>query len=97
MSPGEILRSVREKRGMTLKDVAEHVGVSVAFVCDVELGRRPLTLERLPRFAKALKLTPAATVPLYQAAGVLPESVVRSVLRNPSLWGPPFHGVKGEP
>lgn len=34
------LRYDRESRGLSLRDVAKLCGVSAAFVCDVELGRR---------------------------------------------------------
>lgn len=46
MNKGEVLRRARERRGMTLQDIAEKLGVSVNFVWMVEKGRRQLP-ERL--------------------------------------------------
>lgn len=45
---GPLLRGLRSKAGKTMADVAEHLGVSVAYISDVERGNRaPLTNDRI--------------------------------------------------
>jgi transcriptional regulator with XRE-family HTH domain len=50
---GSYLRSVRNKRGRTLKQVAIAMGKSTGYICDIELGRRgtarmdPMFIHRL--------------------------------------------------
>ena len=39
----EGLREARQRAGLTLRQVAERVGHSVVYLCDVELGRRRCT------------------------------------------------------
>lgn len=44
---GAALRKVRTDAGKTLQALANHIGVSIPYLSDVELGRRsPLTTER---------------------------------------------------
>ena len=61
---GKALRAARLNWGLTLREVAEHLGVSIAYLSDVEAGRRaPLTPERVKsvaRFLKAPRLIGAA-------------------------------------
>lgn len=42
MSIAEALRSARIAAGMTQRQIADALGVSAAFICEVELGRRGL-------------------------------------------------------
>jgi len=51
-SLGEAIRHLREARGMTLKALAETVGVSAPFLSDVEHNRR--STDKLSAFAQAL-------------------------------------------
>ena len=37
---GDWLREVRKNAGLTLRDMARRVGVSVPYLCDIELNRR---------------------------------------------------------
>jgi len=54
---GELLRQARTKAGRTMGDLAEHLGVSVAYVSDVERGTRaPLTAQRLARAVELLEI-----------------------------------------
>ena len=51
MRVGDELRRLREKRGITLRQLGEKVGLSAPFLSDVEHGRRRLS--RLDAVAKA--------------------------------------------
>jgi len=57
-SLGEAIRLLREARGLTLRGLAEKVGVSAPFLSDLEHGRRQT--ERYDEFAKALGVDVAA-------------------------------------
>ena len=51
----EYLRHVREDAGLSLRDLADEVGVSPTYVHYVEQGRKPLSLDRLDSFESAIK------------------------------------------
>ena len=54
---GEVLHLLREKKDVTLRELARKINVSAPFLSDVEKGRRaPLTAERLEAAAQALNL-----------------------------------------
>lgn len=42
---GLVLRSIREKAGVSLRDMADHLAVSLPYMSDLELGRRKFTDE----------------------------------------------------
>lgn len=46
MPPGEVIREIRTKRGMTQKDVADAIGVSISTLCKWEKGARHMNIER---------------------------------------------------
>ena len=43
-SPGETIKAIRTKKGISQKDIAQAVGSSVASVCRWERGERQLTV-----------------------------------------------------
>lgn len=45
---------MRQAKGMTSRALALNTGTSSAFVCDVEKGRRGISLKMVPTFADAL-------------------------------------------
>lgn len=49
---GEAIRCLREERGMTLRGLAEKVGVTAPFLSDLEHNRRKT--DRLEKFAEVL-------------------------------------------
>lgn len=61
---GEELRALRKSKGVQSKFVAEALGLSSAYLSDLEHGRRYWTLERIYAYKKALgidvDLTPDA-------------------------------------
>lgn len=48
---GEYIRELRDKADLSLRELAEKVGVSAAFLSDVELGRRFPKEENLKKIA----------------------------------------------
>ena len=67
---GEVLHLLREKKDVTLRELARKINVSAPFLSDVEKGRRaPLTAERLEAAAQALNLDKEEERELYDAAG----------------------------
>ncbi len=54
---GERIRQLREGKDMSLRELAKAVGVSAAFLSDVELGRRYPSDKHLSAIARALGTT----------------------------------------
>lgn len=46
---------MRTKRKLTLKQLAEKVGVTFGYICNVEKGRRAPSIEMLGRYARAFE------------------------------------------
>jgi len=56
---GDLLRKIRKRSGKTMFQLAQHLGVSVVFISDVERGNRaPLTAERILKLTEFLSLDP---------------------------------------
>lgn len=71
MRYGQFLRSKRvsDDRELTLKDVAEELGVSVSFVSDVEQGRRkPYDEVKTQKLIEFLKLSEEEVALMYDLA-----------------------------
>ncbi len=51
---GERLHELREKRGLTLRDLAERAEMSLTYVSDLERGQKVPSLTTLVRLASAL-------------------------------------------
>jgi transcriptional regulator with XRE-family HTH domain len=49
---GEILRRLRQQRGMSLRDVADETGLSASFIAAVERGESDIALKRLAKLAQ---------------------------------------------
>lgn len=47
LKPSEALRAARQKSGMSLKQVADALGVAPTFVHAMEFGRRPIPFRRI--------------------------------------------------
>jgi transcriptional regulator with XRE-family HTH domain len=64
---GALFREIREDLGLSMGQVARHLGVTVTYVSDVELGKRtPFTNERILQACRLMNVNPA---PLIAAAG----------------------------
>jgi transcriptional regulator with XRE-family HTH domain len=59
---GATVRALREARGLTLDDLAAAVGLSRPYLSNIEAGRKRIKAERIPTFAAALGVPPAALI-----------------------------------
>ena len=67
---GAFLKSKRNEREITVRAMAEMVGVAVGYYCDIESGRRsPLDLDFLDRIIAALLLSDDDKETFYDLAG----------------------------
>ena len=55
---GQRIRKARLERDLTQEDVAFKVGISASYLGQLERGGRGLTLEKLVKIARALKVDP---------------------------------------
>lgn len=82
MRYGQFLRSKRvsDNRGLTLKDVAEELGVSVSFASDVEQGRRkPYDEEKTEKLIGFLKFTEGDCAMMYDLAAKETSQIPRDL------------------
>lgn len=84
---GKLLRKARRRADKTLLQVARAVGVTVAYVSDVERGTRSVSAERLRAIAKACAMTQDETRAVLRVSGCLPPKVLQHLLKHPEVWG----------
>lgn len=69
MQFGQILRRLRSEKGKTMGQLARELGISVTFLSDVELGRRPpFPADRIDEVVRALSLSPSEATELVAAS-----------------------------
>ncbi|MDE2823499.1 MAG: helix-turn-helix transcriptional regulator [Chloroflexota bacterium] len=78
---GERIRELREDRDLSLRELATTVGVSAAFMSDVELGRRQPSDKHMAALARALD-TPLDDLQQFDTRPPLKE-FRRATLANP--------------
>lgn len=59
LSPGEMVRVMRELQELTQAELAERSGIVQGTISSIENGRATLGVERAERLARALKVHPA--------------------------------------
>ena len=69
---GQLLRRLRQERGLTQRELARRLGLSQATICSYEAGRKHPSLQRLSTLARALR------VPEGELAPLLPERATPS-------------------
>ena len=79
---GEAIRFARDKRGMTLRALANEVQVSAPFLSDVEHNRRSPSSETFGAIAKALRVD---VDDLKRRDGRLPADVKDWLTRSPDM------------
>lgn len=77
---GQRIRELREEKGLSLRALADKVGVSAPFLSDLEHGRRGT--ERIPEIAKALG---ASSKELEKLSGKWPPELKSWLNENPSV------------
>jgi antitoxin HigA-1 len=65
---GALVHSIRETDDHTLEDLAKRLGVSRSHLCDIEKGRRTVSVERASRWARTLGYPEAIFVKLAMQA-----------------------------
>lgn len=86
---GKFMRDYRRSRGMTLAEMAKVLGVSIAFVSDVEHGRRSVSSQMAASWGAALDCRELSAL---AANGKLE----RKVMRAPVVPRCPLCGVEAE-
>lgn len=81
MTLGEQLRAARAAKRMTLRALAQAMGVSAPFLSDVEHDRRPLSPERLKQAADVLEID----VALLEAASGYTRDLGEWIAKNVDL------------
>jgi quercetin dioxygenase-like cupin family protein len=67
---GAVIRSLRRRRGLSLRDLSRLTGFSIGFLSLVERGQSSLALTSLYKVAKALD---SEVADFFQADGVVPD------------------------
>ena len=83
---GRLLRKTRNAAGMSLGQAGQKIGVSIAYLSDVERGRRSVSAQRLAQIATAINMSKSERVRLFVTAGVIPPTVSAHVLAHPKIW-----------
>ena len=79
MNFGEKLKSIRVEKDISLRKLAEKLGVSAPYLSDVERGqRKPLSGEYIDRVAEVLNLTPEERQSLFVFFSAVRGDVVAS-------------------
>lgn len=68
---GEYVKQRRESLNMTMRDFAEKIQISPAYLCDIEKGNRKPPEKYLEKFAEVLQITDAEELnSFYDSAGL---------------------------
>lgn len=90
MTFGSLLRQLREEKRLRQVDVANAIGVSTVYICDIEKDRRnPPGYKKLQLIAGKLELTEEKTAELFDLAGrargeVAPD-IIAYLVANPAV------------
>ena len=90
MKFGKYLRDLRETRNLRQSDLANMIGVSTVYICDIEKGRRyPPDIKKLRIWIEQLSLTADETTRFYDLVGEARESpppdIIEYVNLNPEM------------
>ena len=90
MTFGSLLRQLREEKRLRQADIANAIGVSTVYICDIEKDRRnPPGYKKLQLIAGKLELTEEKTAELFDLAGrargeVAPD-IIAYLVANPAV------------
>lgn len=82
---GSLLRSFRERAGLSQSALARRAGLDPSFVNRLESGQRSAERAVAEKLVEALALGPPDADALLAAGGYLPSSLSRLWLRDPTL------------
>jgi transcriptional regulator with XRE-family HTH domain len=80
-SLGQRIKQERLKRGLTQRELADAVGITVPYMSKIEANRETPTDEKLVRVAEVLRLNADE---LILAAGRMPSDVMDRLTADPS-------------
>ena len=88
MTFGSLLRQLREEKRLRQADLANTIGVSAVYICDIEKDRRnPPCYRKLQQIARKLELTEEETAGLFdlagQARGEVAPDIIEYLVANP--------------
>lgn len=88
MTFGSLLRQLREEKRLRQADLANAMGVSTVYICDIEKDRRnPPDYKKLQQIAGKLELTEEKTAELFdlagQARGEVAPDIIEYLVANP--------------
>lgn len=81
VSLGQRVRGRRLELGLTQRDVADAVGITVPYMSKIEAGKETPTEEKIARLAATLRLNPDE---LILAAGRMPADVMDRLAADPT-------------
>ena len=90
MTFGSLLRQLREDKRLRQVDVANAIGVTTVYICDIEKDRRnPPSYKKLQQIAGKLELTEEKAAELFDLAGqgrgeVAPD-IIEYLVANPAV------------
>lgn len=82
---GQLLKSLRERRGVSQSKLAERAEFDHSYVSRLESGARMPTRDAVDRLGNALELTDVELDSLLAAAGFLPRDVANLLSNEPVL------------
>lgn len=90
MTFGSLLRQLREEKKLRQVDIANVIGVTTVYICDIEKDRRnPPDYKKLQQIAVKLDLSDEKTAELFdlagQARGEIAPDILEYLVANPTL------------
>jgi len=57
MIDNKLIRDLRQKRNMTLQELAHRAGLSISYLSEIELGKKQPSLETIDKISQALNIS----------------------------------------
>ncbi len=89
---GDVLRSARMQRGMTLRELSARARVSLGYISEIERGQKEASSELLASLCEAMDL-PLSDVLRDVADAVAIEEIAHGVVATPIAAGRPSGDV----
>jgi transcriptional regulator with XRE-family HTH domain len=87
----EYLKQHRAKAGLTMRGLADKLGISVSFISDMEKGNRLPSAWLAEAITKAFGMSEAEAVHMYdllaEEKGGVPDDIIRMLLANKERYG----------
>lgn len=76
-----ILKSLRKFNRMTQEQVSEKLGISRAYLCEIETGKKKPTLELIYKYSEAFQIKPHLILQFAESNNPLKNKLTKSVCR----------------